>query len=274
MMGGQTFNLPFGGGAYTVPGTTGQQTPAGAQGLNVDPNDPDFGTYARDFGMQDFQQDPGYEFRMSEGMKALERSAAARGGLLSGSMLKGIQRFGQDMGSQEYQNAFNRYQVNRSNQLNPLQSLMGSGQSATNTLTGAAGDLEGHLEVQGLALVDEVQHAVGVDHFMAVAHGGQIGGGVQVATTGLLHDQRQRIAFGVLDHQELPFPVRGLIARLLDDSVQRRQVGPGFEQGEIAPSFSRLLRLGLIQLLQFLAHLCVGWMGGLTLLARAIPGDR
>ena len=32
------------------------------------------------FGMDQFQQDPGYAFRMSEGMKGLERSAAARGG--------------------------------------------------------------------------------------------------------------------------------------------------------------------------------------------------
>jgi len=99
----------------------------------------DFGKYARDFGNADFQADPGYAFRQAEGMKALERSAAARGNLLSGSTLKGIQRFGQDLASQEYSNAFNRYQVNRSNQLNPLQSLMGSGQSATNVVTGAAG---------------------------------------------------------------------------------------------------------------------------------------
>jgi hypothetical protein len=96
------------------------------------------GKYAGDFGMKDFQQDPGYGFRLSEGMKALDRTAAARGGLLSGSTLKGAQRFGQDLASQEYQNAFNRYQVNRSNQINPLQSLMGSGQSATNVL-GTAG---------------------------------------------------------------------------------------------------------------------------------------
>ena len=99
----------------------------------------DFGKYGRDFGTADFEADPGYAFRQSEGMKALERSAAARGNLLSGSTLKGIQRFGQDLASQEYTNAFNRYQVNRSNQLNPLQSLMGSGQSAANVVTGAAG---------------------------------------------------------------------------------------------------------------------------------------
>jgi hypothetical protein len=96
------------------------------------------GKYARDFGMADFQQDPGYAFRMSEGMKALDRTAAARGGMLSGAALKGAQRFGQDLGSQEYQNAFNRYQTNRANQLNPLQSLMGASQTATNAM-GQAG---------------------------------------------------------------------------------------------------------------------------------------
>lgn len=97
-----------------------------------------YGTLMRDFGMKDFQADPGYAFRLSEGTKALERTAAARGGLLSGPTLKGVQRFGQDLASQEYQNAFNRYQINRGNKLNPLQSLIGSGQSATNVL-GTAG---------------------------------------------------------------------------------------------------------------------------------------
>jgi hypothetical protein len=90
------------------------------------------------FSMAQFQADPGYGFRMSEGMKALERSAAARGGLLSGATLKGIQRFGQDLGSQEYQNAFNRYQTERAARLQPLQSLAGVGQTTAQQL-GQAG---------------------------------------------------------------------------------------------------------------------------------------
>ena len=90
------------------------------------------------FGMDQFQADPGYAFRMSEGMKGLERSAAARGGLLSGGMLKGIQRFGQDLASQEYTNAFNRYQTERNARLAPLQSLAGVGQTSAQTL-GQAG---------------------------------------------------------------------------------------------------------------------------------------
>ena len=90
------------------------------------------------FGMDKFQADPGYAFRLSEGQKALDRSAAARGGLISGGALKAAQRFGQEMGSQEYTNAFNRYQTERQARLNPLQSLTGVGQTSVNQL-GAAG---------------------------------------------------------------------------------------------------------------------------------------
>lgn len=124
-----------------------------------------------DFTMEKFQQDPGYAFRMSEGLKALDRTAAARGGLISGGAMKAASRYGQDMASQEYQNAFNRYnqnrgfnsnlfnqnrtyqtnqynqnrnfntdlyQTNRTNALAPLGTLMSSGQNAANQM-GAAG---------------------------------------------------------------------------------------------------------------------------------------
>jgi hypothetical protein len=90
------------------------------------------------FGTQQFQQDPGYAFRLSEGQKALERSAAARGGLMSGSALKAAQQYGQEMGSQEYMNAFKRYQMEREAQLNPLQSLANVGQTGTTRLGEAA----------------------------------------------------------------------------------------------------------------------------------------
>ncbi len=93
------------------------------------------------FGMAQFQADPGYAFRLSEGQKALERSAAARGGLLSGATGKALTRFGQEMGSQEYTNAFNRYQAERQARLNPLQSLAGMGQTSSQQLAGQAGQL-------------------------------------------------------------------------------------------------------------------------------------
>jgi hypothetical protein len=92
----------------------------------------------KNFDVDQFKADPGYAFRLSEGQKALERSAAARGGLLSGGAGKNLLRFGQEMGSQEYTNAFNRYQTERAARLNPLQSLTGMGQTTANTL-GTAG---------------------------------------------------------------------------------------------------------------------------------------
>ena len=91
------------------------------------------------FSMEQFQQDPGYAFRMREGLKALDRSAAARGGLLSGNQLRGVTQFGQDLASQEYTNAFNRYQSERAARLNPLQSLAGMGQSNAATMAQQAG---------------------------------------------------------------------------------------------------------------------------------------
>ena len=90
------------------------------------------------FSYSDMTSDPGYAFRLSEGQKALDSSAAARGGLISGNALRATQAYGQQMGSQEYNNAFNRYQTERQAQLGPLQSLAGIGQSATN-FTGQAG---------------------------------------------------------------------------------------------------------------------------------------
>lgn len=64
--------------------------------------------------------EPGYAFRLGEGMKALERVQAARGNMLSGGALKAGQRYAQDLASQEYGNAYNR-----------LANIAGLGQTAT-----------------------------------------------------------------------------------------------------------------------------------------------
>lgn len=97
------------------------------------------------FSMQTFQQDPGYGFRLKEGQQALDRSAAARGGLISGGALKAAQRYGQEMGSQEYMNAFNRYQTERAARLQPLQSLTGMSQTTANTLGTAGQNMAGNV---------------------------------------------------------------------------------------------------------------------------------
>jgi hypothetical protein len=93
------------------------------------------------FTLAKFQADPGYAFRMKEGLRAVENSAAARGGLLSGNAMRGITRFGQGLATEEFDRAFNRYQAGFASKLNPLQALAGVGQTSSNTLSNAAGQL-------------------------------------------------------------------------------------------------------------------------------------
>jgi hypothetical protein len=53
--------------------------------------------------------DPGYQFRLDAGTKAIGNNAAAAGMLQSGDTLRALTEYGQSMGSQEYNNAFNRF---------------------------------------------------------------------------------------------------------------------------------------------------------------------
>ena len=115
---------------YRQAGLTGQNRLMELLGLGGNTGAAGYGQYSRDFGMQDFQQDPGYRFRLGEGLRAMGHRAGARGGLISGQTMKGMEDYRQGLASQEYGNAFNRYQTNRANQLQPLGSLMSSGQAA------------------------------------------------------------------------------------------------------------------------------------------------
>lgn len=119
-------------------GITSQNELLRQMGLGGDAASAGYGNLMRDFSAKDFQTDPGYGFRMSEGLKALDRQAAARGGLISGAALKAAQGYGQDLASQEYQNAFNRYQANRGTRYGMLSGQQGVGQQVTNQL-GQAG---------------------------------------------------------------------------------------------------------------------------------------
>lgn len=93
----------------------------------------------RSFSAADFREDPGYQFRMDEGNKAIERSASARGGIGGGATMKALTRFSQGTASDEYNNAYNRFNNDRSNRFNRLAAVSGIGQTATNTGVAAGG---------------------------------------------------------------------------------------------------------------------------------------
>lgn len=88
------------------------------------------------FGPEQFSADPGYGFRLAEGRKALASKARARGGAVSGTSLKAMQDYAQESASQEFNNAFNRYQIERGAKLGPYQSLAQVGQTTANQLGG------------------------------------------------------------------------------------------------------------------------------------------
>jgi len=97
-----------------------------------------------------YEADPGYAFRFNEGMKGVNATAAARGGLISGNALKAASDYGQASGSQEYQNAYNRYLTNNQQKLQAfntntgvLQNLSSMGQASANNQAGAAGAFGG-----------------------------------------------------------------------------------------------------------------------------------
>lgn len=96
------------------------------------------------------QNDPGYQFRLTQGLKALQNSAAARGGLLAGGTAKAINDYAQGQASSEYGNVYNRalqtYQTNFGNQMGIAQlgggigtNLSGLEQSNANAQSGILG---------------------------------------------------------------------------------------------------------------------------------------
>jgi hypothetical protein len=119
------------------------------------------GELVRGFTPADFTTDPGYAFRLAEGQKTLDRQAAARGGLISGGALKAAQRYGQEMGSQEFGNAYNRFRETQGLRRNALAGVAGYGPTAASSInaagqsyaTGAGNIMTGQGETSANALL-------------------------------------------------------------------------------------------------------------------------
>ena len=118
-------------------------------------------------GFDDVGKDPGYQFRVAQGTKAIERSAAQRGGLFSGRTGAALQEFGQQSASQEYDKVYGRaldqYKINNARKVQDYESLsnmasiganVGMGLASQNTtLTGMAGNAlgaSGNAAAQGI----------------------------------------------------------------------------------------------------------------------------
>lgn len=123
-----TFGQPEG---RTLPAISSQGGQASVGGITP-------GMFSQKFADTEFRADPGYQFRLTEGINALDRSAAARGGIGSGGTLKALTRYAQGTADQTYNDAFNRFNTENTNIFNRYSNVAGLGQTATNQ-TGAAG---------------------------------------------------------------------------------------------------------------------------------------
>jgi hypothetical protein len=110
-------------------------------GTGGNAGDAGYGSMSRNFSMDDYlsNQDPSYQFGMTQGQNALNAQNAATGGAQSGAAMKAAARYGQDYAGTKYNEAFNRYQNNRSNLYNMLSGQGNVGLSAANN-TSAAGN--------------------------------------------------------------------------------------------------------------------------------------
>lgn len=107
---------------YKQAGDTSLKQLMGQMGTN--------GYFNQAYDGQDIYSDPSYQFRLQQGQDAIQSSAAAQGGLLSGATLKALQNYGQESASQEYGNAYNRFNADQTNRYNRLSNLVGVGQNA------------------------------------------------------------------------------------------------------------------------------------------------
>lgn len=164
-------------------------------GVGGNPNAPDYGSAARDFTLKDFTADPGYEFRQAEQKKALERAASTRGGLDSGKFYKDAIQYSGDLASGEFTNAYNRFNLNRTMKLNPLQSLAGLGQTSANTLTGAAGNY-GTQVANNITAGGNASAAGTIGSTNALLNG--LGQGFSMYQNGLQMDQNQALMNALL----------------------------------------------------------------------------
>ena len=116
------------------------------------------GQFGQTFTAANLANDPGYQFRMQQGNQAIERSAAARGGLLSGAAAKALTRYSQGVASDEFNNAYNRFNNDKSTGFNRLASLAGVGQAATNQVGQAGRDAWGTIASAGQNSSSSIQN--------------------------------------------------------------------------------------------------------------------
>lgn len=84
--------------------------------------------------LEEAQNNPGYKFALESGVTALDKSAAARGNVFSGTQGTALEEFGQGLGEQNYEQVWNRAMQEYMNRFNTLFGTTQLGENATANL--------------------------------------------------------------------------------------------------------------------------------------------
>lgn len=117
------------------------------------------------------QQTPGYQFNLSQGLRAAQSSAAARGLGLSGAAIKGATDYATGLADSTYQNQFNNANTNQTNAFNRLLQASSLGQSAA-AGTGSAALLTGQGVANNTIGAGNAQGAASIAAGNAIGSGG------------------------------------------------------------------------------------------------------
>lgn len=187
---------------------------SGKQGLGLLTNeitDPNSQLNSK-FDASSLANDPGYQFRLSQGQNTLNNSLAAKGGLLSGAALKATDQFSQGLASDEYNNAYQRFTNDKSNRYSMLSGLAnyglqgatgfagGSPQSTSGSqlanITGQYGNTLGSIISNGANNQSNITMAAANAQAQLLASGGKSGGGVGGALSGAMSGAATGAAIG------------------------------------------------------------------------------
>lgn len=127
--------------------------------------------------------DPGYQFRLQQGIDLARRQGNVGGGLVGGNVMKGLEDYAQQSASQEFSNAFNRSQTEKTNIYNRLASLAGLGQASQQQTADLAAKTAGNI---GNYAIGAGNAAAAGTVGAANALGGGLQGGAQGYTLGSL----------------------------------------------------------------------------------------
>lgn len=179
-------------GGNAAPAAAAPADPSGGSYYG-DPNDPAYGSFTKPFDVEQFYNyaDPGYAFELQQGTQALQNSAAAGSGALSGAALKDLLGYSQNFARTGYNDAFNRYQTQQGNIFSRLSSIAQLGQNAAAgvgstgaNIAGNAGQAISNAGGAAGAGIVGAGNALGgglSDYWLWKSYGGQGGGGAPIA---------------------------------------------------------------------------------------------